>query len=260
MNLARVTLIGTGNVSYHLYHHLAANGSEITHIYGRSANSIRSWPNKPLKTTSYRTSLNFQEAKSDLFIIAVSDQAIASVGAELKTPENAIIVHTSGSIPLDALRKHPYHGVFYPLQTFSMHRNLQLNGVPVFIESVNSHVQRKLFSFAGAQHFKPYQLNSNYRQKLHLAAVFASNFTNHQITIAAKILKAEGLSFELLKPLLIETMNKIIEQGPEGSLTGPAKRNDLNIVKSHMEALADDPSRQEIYKAITNDILKMYSS
>jgi predicted short-subunit dehydrogenase-like oxidoreductase (DUF2520 family) len=153
----------------------------------------------------------------------------------------------------------PHIGVFYPLQTFSKSKKIDFKDVPVFIESETGEVISVLNKMARAITNTVKQISSDERKALHVAAVFASNFTNHMLTLSKEILTEHDLDYEWLKPLIVETINKSLTIGPEAAQTGPAKRGDLEILDKHLTFLQGDEKRAEIYRVISQHILDKYS-
>jgi predicted short-subunit dehydrogenase-like oxidoreductase (DUF2520 family) len=154
----------------------------------------------------------------------------------------------------------PNVGVFYPLQTFTKAKKIDFKEIPIFVESENSQVEKVLVKMGKAISKKVSKVSSEDRKALHIAAVFASNFTNHMLTIAEDILDQHKLEFELLKPLIVETVNKSLSIGPEKSQTGPAKRGDLEILDHHYEFLKSDEHLAEMYKLISQHIVDRYDA
>lgn len=194
--------------------------------------------------------------EADLYVLAVSDDAIASLSQKLP-PLHGLVVHTSASAPLP-IGSFNHSGVLYPLQTMQAHRNIQFNNVPLFIET-NSDVQTKrLRQFAGQLSAKVIVADQLTRMRYHLAAVFASNFTNHLYSIAFELLAANGLTPELLHPLMLETALKAVENNPEDSQTGPAIRGDVKTIEAHLDLLDKRPDLQQLYEDFTNLIHQYY--
>lgn len=195
-------------------------------------------------------------ATSDIIILAVNDDAIAEVAGKLKN-KNKIVVHTSGSVELDVLKEcSANYGVLYPLQTISKKRKLNWREVPVCIEGSNKKTERILFHLAlrVIKTKQVYKINSDQRRILHLAAVFACNFTNYMYAVAEDILKRKNLSFQLLKPIIQETANKILEISPLDAQTGPAKRNDKKTMREHLKLLPGKNYRT-LYKLLSKSII-----
>jgi predicted short-subunit dehydrogenase-like oxidoreductase (DUF2520 family) len=149
-------------------------------------------------------------------------------------------------------------GVFYPLQTFSKTKKVDFKDIPIFIESNNIDTEQVLMLLAKAISNKVSKIGSEERKALHVAAVFASNFTNHMLTLSKNIIEQNSLNFDVLKPLILETINKSLAVGPENAQTGPAKRGDLEILDKHLEFIKDDPALAEIYKVLSQHILDRY--
>ena len=146
-------------------------------------------------------------------------------------------------------------GVFYPLQTFTGQREMELNDVPFLIEANRIDNENRLLDLGRMLSEKVLVVNSTQRQALHIAAVFACNFSNHMYDIARKILEEYQLDFELLSPLITETAAKAVALGPEKSQTGPARRNDMKIIEEHLGLLQDNLAARDLYKTITDGIM-----
>lgn len=207
-----------------------------------------------------KATLDFSASNSSVFIIAVSDDAIQEIVREIILPEDAILVHTSGSQPIDLLQfaATTRLGVLYPLQTFSKTRKVNFKNVPFFVESSDPQTGETLSELASAISTKVQRIGWDERKALHVAAVFASNFSNHMITISRDIMQQNNLNFSWLIPLITETIEKSLSVGPENAQTGPAKRGDLSILDQHISFLADDENLSEIYKLISQHIIDRY--
>jgi predicted short-subunit dehydrogenase-like oxidoreductase (DUF2520 family) len=170
------------------------------------------------------------------------------------------VVHTAGSIGLDVFPPEIVKkGVIYPLQTFSYKRKINFSELPVFIESSDSETTSRISYIAGTLGCRVIYAVTEQRRKLHLAAVFACNFTNHMMTVGKELAINSGYSFDELKPLLQETFLKAFESGPENSQTGPAVRNDKNTIRKHLELLSFDHDLQKIYRDISKSIFKYHN-
>jgi predicted short-subunit dehydrogenase-like oxidoreductase (DUF2520 family) len=262
----RITIIGTGNVAFHLSKRFKEKGFEIAEIVGRNAENGK----KIATACQSKFQKNYKKTKtdSDLYIIAVSDSAIENVAKELaQLLDNQFVVHTSGSIPSTVLQ--PYFkqfGSFYPLQTFSINSQPDFDKIPIFINASYA----PLFPYSGAKatdflkkiafEISPnvYELSDEKRVILHIAAVFVNNFTNHLFTIGEKILEPEGLPFDILKPLILETVNKIQQHSPHAMQTGPARRGDSVTIEKHLAYLTENEAPQyfDLYKILTDSILQ----
>jgi predicted short-subunit dehydrogenase-like oxidoreductase (DUF2520 family) len=150
--------------------------------------------------------------------------------------------------------------VLYPLQTFTKGRKINLKETPFFVEAEDKRTEEILLALGRSLSKSVHLLSSEKRFFLHLSAIFSSNFTNHLMSIAEKIMVGNKLDYNWLKPLIAETVNKSLELGPQSAQTGPARRGDLEVLDRHMESLEGDKSLQEIYRLISQHILDKYQS
>jgi predicted short-subunit dehydrogenase-like oxidoreductase (DUF2520 family) len=254
-----VSFIGSGNLAWHLAPALDNTEFPVKEVYSLNPQNAEALVEKLYHATT-KASLDFSLSLSRVFIMAVADDAIQEIAQEIILPENALLVHTSGSQPLSALAyaAAASTGVFYPLQTFTKGRKIDLREVPIFIESENAEAEKILKEMAKAVSKKVFTISSEDRKALHVAAVFASNFTNHMIALCKDILDDRQLSFELVKPLIAETINKSLSLDPNNAQTGPARRGDLEILDRHVEFLQNDEAVAEIYKIISQHIVDRY--
>lgn len=252
----KVSFIGSGNLAWHLAPALENAGYPVREVYSQNPKHAAALVGR-LYEAHVNISLDFSASASKIFIIAVSDDALQEVAQKIVLPDDAIVVHTSGSQPLSILDDAGSQnmGVFYPLQTFSKAKKVDFKSTPIFIESESSDVEKVLMKMAKAISGNVKRINSEERKALHIAAVFASNFSNHMLTIAKEIAKQNDLDFNVLKPLIAETLNKSLEIGPEKSQTGPAVRGDFEILERHMEFLKETPELAEIYKIVSQHII-----
>jgi predicted short-subunit dehydrogenase-like oxidoreductase (DUF2520 family) len=191
---------------------------------------------------------------ADLYLFAVKDAALPQTIADI--PANkGLWAHTAGSLPMNLFKgKSPRYGVFYPLQTFTKGRLLSLDKTPIFVEANTPEDAKLLLNVATALSGNARKMDSATREYLHLAAVFASNFTNHMYYLAGKILAKQDLSYELLLPLIIETARKLSDMPPLDAQTGPARRGDRKVLDKQAALLADEPAMQTIYKLLSQSI------
>jgi predicted short-subunit dehydrogenase-like oxidoreductase (DUF2520 family) len=254
-----VSFIGSGNLAWHLAPALDNTDFPVREIYSPNGRHAAALAEKLYQAT-VKHSLDFSASQSGIFVIAASDDAIEEIAQEIVLPENAILLHTSGSQPLSVLgyAATPNIGVLYPLQTFSKGKKIDFKDVPLFIETDNKDTEKVVMAMAKAISKHIYKSSSADRKALHVAAVFASNFTNHMLTIAKDILEEHDLDLELLKPLIAETINKSLTIGPEDAQTGPAVRGDLEILDRHLEFLKGDKKTSEIYRLISQHIIDRY--
>ncbi|MBA4056021.1 MAG: DUF2520 domain-containing protein [Marivirga sp.] len=254
-----VSVIGSGNLAWHLAPALDNSGFAVREVYSRNPTHAEALVER-LYQAEVKASLDFSTSSSSVFIIATSDDAIQEIVREIVLPEEAVLVHTSGGQALSILSYAATSnlGVFYPLQSFSKIRKIEFNDIPIFIESENSVTEKMLMAMGKAISKSVYKITSHDRQALHVSAVFASNFTNHMLLLAQEIMKENSLSFDWLKPLISEMLTKSLTIGPENAQTGPARRGDFETLDNHMEFLNDNESAAELYKLISQDIADRY--
>ena len=194
-----------------------------------------------------------------VIIVAVPDHSLKSVLDRLKCRPGTLVAHTAGSFGLDIFPEQiRQKGVFYPLQTFTKGRKVNFIDLPFLLESSDDESSEILKSITesigGIVHF----VDSEQRRMLHLAAVFVSNFTNHILTEGKEVTLQTGFPFEILVPLIKETISKALDLGTENSQTGPAIRHDHNTIEKHLELLSFSPGLQRIYKEMTESIIEYY--
>lgn len=254
-----ISIIGSGNLAWHLAPALDNIGYSVKEVYSRNPKNAKQLTER-LYQAEVKTTLDFSTSPSDVFIIAVTDDAIRPIAQDIVLPDDAILVHTSGSQPLSVLgyAATPNIGVFYPLQTFSKTKKIDFKNIPIFIETETEEAETIIMRMAKQISNDVKKISSRERKALHVAAVFASNFANHMLTISKDLLQQNKLSFDLLKPLISETLNKGLSIGPENSQTGPAKRGDFEILDKHIEFLQHDESLAKIYKLVSQHIIDRY--
>lgn len=249
-----VVFIGAGNLATNLAKALYYKGFRIVQVYSRTEDSARTLAQAV--EAAYTTDLASVAADAQLYIVALKDAAFVRMLPEIVAGrENALWVHTAGSIPMNVWTgRVERYGVFYPMQTFSRQRMADFRQIPVFVESNSAEDARFLKDIASALSGEVYEATSEQRKSLHLAAVFACNFTNHMYTLAAGLLEKYGLPFEVMLPLIDETARKVHELEPRLAQTGPAVRYDENVIGEHLQMLAGEPQMQELYKLISESI------
>lgn len=237
--MSTVAIIGYGNVGYHLANRISSKRHEVK-IFSRNPTEDFVFPLDQLNASEF-----------EFIILSVPDDRIKSVSDEIPVSE-AIMLHTSGSNPIADLSKHPKHGVMYPLQTFSKTKEIDFTSFPVFVEG-SDEGEREIFTFVRSFSNDVRLLTSTNRSKLHLAAVFACNFSNHMFHLSEKLLSELDMSFQDIQPLVEETLKKAIELNPSKSQTGPAVREDDETISTHLAMLKDERLRS-MYQIITDSI------
>jgi predicted short-subunit dehydrogenase-like oxidoreductase (DUF2520 family) len=259
MNKITVTMIGAGNVAWHLAPALDNAGIVVKQVYSRSKKKARELTSR-LYQAEATDSLDFSKSTSELFLVAVSDAAIESVAREIILPDYAIIAHTSATMPVSSLEfaGTSRMGVFYPLQTFTQNKKIDFRQVPLLLESTDKQTSRALLHVAESISDEVWEIEEDKRLALHVAAVFANNFSNHMVKIAEDIVQANGLSLSMLLPLLQETCRKIIAIGPEAAQTGPARRGDMVTINRHLDHLRDSGPLLDLYASLSRHIQETY--
>ncbi len=254
-NAYSFTFIGAGNVAWHLAQTLEKAGHRICEIYSRNVTHARALASQ-LNHAQPVTHLDFSASKAQIFIIAVSDDAIGEVASKLSLPSNALLVHTSGSQPMQVLFHEKINrvGVFYALQTFSKGKTVNFQHIPVCLETAYPEDLEILKHVAGSISVDVRVISSEERAVLHLAAVFACNFTNHLWGIAEKILSGHQINLDILHPLITETLAKAMEIGPQKAQTGPAIRGDAATIQRHLTMLKNNKAYSEIYELMSRHI------
>ncbi len=252
----KIAILGAGNVAWHLAPALENAGHEITEVYSRDLKSADVILER-LYAAEAVDNLDFSESKAEIYILAVSDQALQEISDEIILPEDSILIHTSGTVPLEVLgySSASYTGVFYPLQSFTRGREMELDEVPFLLESEDEETLQKLKKLGKSISQNIHQVRSKDRKAVHVAAVFAGNFTNHMIRISEEIMRRQGLDFEILKPLIVESISKSLKLGSKNSQTGPAAREDYETLEEHHQFLNYNEQFAEIYRLISQDII-----
>lgn len=258
MSIQKIAIIGSGRVATQLALNLAGIGKTITQVFSRKmqyavklADKVGAVPLDNLRKIN---------PDADLYLIATVDDAIAEIARQLNL-ENKLIAHTSGSVAMNVLSPgSSEYGVFYPLQTFAKDRKVNFKDIPVCIEGTTPTVEKELESLANEISDDVRFINSEQRLKIHIAAVFANNFTNFMFLMGEEVLKDAGVSFDILLPLIRETVNKVAGKPPHESQTGPAMRGDEKVIQKHLKVLAGDRDKQEIYRKLSGYIRNYFKS
>ena len=251
--MIKIVLLGTGNVATHLFNAFQNNATtEIIQVYNRSHKNLKLFNN--VNTTTSISELK----EADVYIIAISDDSINTLSRKLQF-RNKLVVHTSGAMPLSTISNQHKRGVFYPLQTFSTSKALDFKAIPLCLETECETDLQTLETLAHAISDNVYHINSAQRKALHVAAVFVNNFVNHLYQKGEEICLAHKVPFDILKPLIQETAAKIATLSPENSQTGPAVRNDKNVIAQHLTNL-HSTTQQEIYKLLTKSIQQTHGN
>jgi predicted short-subunit dehydrogenase-like oxidoreductase (DUF2520 family) len=249
-----ITIIGGGNVGYHMGQALYHAGYQIVQVLSRdpgkaiaAAESVRAMPAGNISNLN-----DF----STVYILAVPDDVIATVAEELSeqdiVPADAIVVHTSGATPASVLQPYfPNYGVFYPLQTMKREQQVDFKGIPICVQASDDDWQGFLLDMGEAISEDVYLIDDEQRAALHLAAVFVNNFTNAMLQASHDIIAQQQLPFRMLQPLLQKTIHQISSKAPKSVQTGPAIRNDQKTIARHLQQLEGHSELTDIYRAMT---------
>lgn len=246
----QIVIIGSGNVAYHLAKAFVLKHIPLVQIFGRNEENLKKISEE--LGIPYSTE---QLEDADLYIICVSDQSVETV-SKMITKKNCLVAHTSGSLPKDILAGEYRKSSFYPLQTFSKSKSLEYEKIPFFIETETENDKNILFEIASKISKNVMESSHEKRKYIHLTAVFACNFINHLFTRAKEISDSQEIPFDYFLPLIDETVQKIHEIDPKSAQTGPAVRNDIQVLELHEQLLQDESL--EIYKTMNHSIKKMY--
>ncbi len=255
-SISRVVMLGAGNVSFHLSKAFQAAGIEVLQVYSRSLSSAGSLA-KAL-SCPYTDNMKDLDRGADLYVMAVADDAIAGLAARFPFHDK-LLAHTAGSVPMDVLRRGTQRpAVLYPLQSLSREVDLRFDQVPLCLEVGREEDRTSLESLARKISNTLRWVDSHERRMLHVAAVFACNFVNHMYALSAELMEDKGLPFSLLHPLIQETARKASLGDPRFLQTGPARRNDMQVIEKHLDILLYKPGFQKMYTFISQNIRTMY--
>jgi predicted short-subunit dehydrogenase-like oxidoreductase (DUF2520 family) len=254
--IQKISIIGSGCVAHFFGNEMKRKGFDILEIISRTEEKA-----KPL-AEMLGAKLNVNQfdkidPTADLYILSVKDDAIMELRKRIPLSDQ-LIVHTSGSVSSEVFKKTSSRfGIFYTLQTISKDQKIQIDEVPIFVSGNNDESEQILLNFAQKLSNKTAILSDEKRLIVHMAAVFASNFPNYLLKISSEILERENLDFQILKPLVDETMKKAFDLSPAKAQTGPAKRGDCGITDKH-KSLLKDKSQKKLYALISDMIREDY--
>ncbi|CAM4327860.1 Rossmann-like and DUF2520 domain-containing protein [Gillisia hiemivivida] len=249
--MKRIVLFGTGNVATHLFEaYKNSDNFKIIQVYNHASETLQAFKDQVAITT------NLDEiAPADIYIFALKDDVLAELSKKTKETD-ALVLHTSGAVSKEVLNKFKNHGVFYPLQTFSKNKEVDFSNIPICIEANTKANTNSLKELGSEISEKIFEISSQQRKSLHVAAVFVSNFVNFLYTEGEKICQDNLIPFEILHPLILETASKVTKMSPLESQTGPAKRKDQDVINSHLELLNEE--QQKIYSLLTLSIQNLH--
>ena len=242
-SIQEISIVGLGFVGKAFARHFLSRGLKIKQIV------VRKNQKEPLNGVAFIQDLSHLQPV-DLVLVCVNDAALEQVISQI--PNDQLIAYTSGAIGLNQFPKHQNISVFYPLQSFAKLKAEAVAEIPILLEAHDAATLNQLRDFA-LRNFKVCrEMNSEQRAQLHLAAVFANNFTNHLIHLAQKHCAENNLDFDLLKPLVMETAKKWMNHNAVNLQTGPAIRGDQNVIEKHLNQL--EGNEKSIYEVLTRSI------
>ena len=253
ISMLNLVLIGAGNLGFNFYNEFSKNKKiNLIQWYSRSLNTVKF----AKKNTSIIDDIK-NIKKADLYIVCVNDDSIKNIIKQINL--KGLIVHTSGFCSIKEIDSKKRRGVFYPVQTFIKSRKISFKNIPICIEAEDRKDLKKLIQLSNYINAKAYEINSEKRKVIHLAAVFVNNFSNHLYSIAQELLDSNKISFNIFHSIIRETTEKVLEIGPEKSQTGPAKRGDKKTIEEH-EKFLTNKEYKKLYLIITQLIEKKYES
>ncbi len=254
VGMMKVTLIGAGNLATQLGKSLKKAGVIISQVYSRTEDSARTLAE--LLEAEWLTDIKALRDEADIYIFSVKDSVLNELISEVcKSRGEKLFLHTAGSMPMSCFEgKALHYGVFYPMQTFSKAKDVDFERIPVFIEGNSIETEDVIKSLANKLSQRVIRLSSADRKYLHLAAVWACNFTNYCYTVASDILSEHGIPFDVMLPLINETTEKIQKISPKEAQTGPAVREDRNVISKQLELMNGKEDLQELYQMLSKGI------
>jgi predicted short-subunit dehydrogenase-like oxidoreductase (DUF2520 family) len=255
-----IVFIGAGNLARQLSQTLKSTGNNILQVFSKTEKNAKALAD--IVGAEYTNDLIKIRSGADLYIIAVSDDVLIRLAANkfLKSIiGNSVVIHTAGGVELSVLKTLSEHfGVFYPFQTFSKERKISFKNIPIFIEASDEPTLEKLKKIGENISEKVEISDFEHRKYIHLAGVFACNFTNQMYAMSEKILHSKNISFSVLMPLILETAEKVRTNSPKTVQTGPVMRNDQVTINKHIELLANMPDCKRMYLSISESIKKLH--
>jgi len=254
MDSKEIVILGAGNVATHLSRHLHARGHRILCIWSPGGESARQLARElDCGWTSLKPEI---PGKADFYVFCIPDHAVSDLALDLAHCRGCFL-HTAGALSMDVFSgRTGAYGVLYPLQTLSRKRILKSAAIPFLVEASSREILEQLKALASSISDEVREADSASRLKMHLAAVFANNFSNHMVTVARELAREWGMDPDLLKPLLEETYAKLLELGAREAQTGPAVRGDVQSMERHINLLQDHPEWQNLYTFISRDIMR----
>lgn len=249
--MTKVVLIGAGHLAFQFYNQLTGCGKvSLIQWYNRSLEKI-DFAHPKVAVTNQLSQLK----AADLYLICVNDDAIESVSEKIQN--KGLIAHCAGGVPLNRLSGPSRKAVFYPLQSFTKGRDLSFDELPFCIETAQPKDHTLLKDLANALGGIAYEFDSDKRALIHMIAVLMNNFGNHLLQLGSELSTKHKIPFQIFRPLIEETYQKALSEGPENSQTGPALRRDQKTIDKHLDML-NDQSLKKLYLNLTSSIQKKH--
>lgn len=249
-----ISLIGTGKVAMHLAPALQQAGHHVLQVIGRNEEAAKAIAKSI--NTEWSSDFSSLSPQTQLVILAVSDSAITEVANRISNG-NYVVAHISGATPISSLARFDHHGVMYFLQSFVPHKKPDFTQMPVLINGSNETSLSLIRKVAESLSKKVSAVSDHQREAVHVAAVFANNFSNHMLTIAEDILRENDMNLDVLKPLIFESIGRLRVANPSDIQTGPAIRGDEQTMKMHLELL-NSKEKKDLYERISKSIQDRY--
>lgn len=248
----RIVFLGSGNIAHFFAPVLSRKGHDIVQVYSRTLTHASSLA--ALTGSAVTDDLTAIDPDADVYILAIKDDALAEVAAQLSF-EGKTVIHCAGAVSLDVLQQvSANRAVIWALYSVRKHNLPERSDVPLIVEGSNEQALDMAYRIASDISDRVLKTDYTHRQMLHLNAVFVNNFTNHLLTIAQKICEQHQLPFDILQPIIRQTLEQTEKILPSESQTGPAIRHDEATIAKHLELLAAYPGWQEVYASISKSI------
>lgn len=249
-----IGIIGLGNLGWNLALRLHQSKFNVTSVYGERNEPNRKFA-KQIEAKLVKSPAEVAD-KNELIFLCVPDDHIIDVAKQLDG-KHLRVCHCSGSTPLIE-GNFKGSGVLYPFQTFTKYFAVEWSAITTFVQGIDKDTTEQLMHIASKISSDAVEVAFEQRRAIHIAGVIGANFTNHLLAKTSELLDKNGIEFEVLKPLMEETVRKAFEHGPAGAQTGPARRQDHEVIKKHLELLAHDSELHELYKRMSNGIMESY--
>jgi predicted short-subunit dehydrogenase-like oxidoreductase (DUF2520 family) len=250
MQRMKLSIVGTGNVAFQLGSLLKNAGIDFCEVYGRSTENTL----ELAKRLQCNVVDSLSKITSDIVLVCISDDALSEVLPIIAKDKK--VIYTSGSIHLNTCGRTSNTGVLYPLQTLKKERALSTTNLPLLIEAQGEDLLKEINLLANCLSNNVHVVSSDDRLYYHLSAVWMNNFTTHLVYLSEQLLQTRKLNFDLLKPLLVETAEKLKQGNIKSSQTGPASRGDKRILELHESLLSG--KQRLLYELLSDSISETY--